>query len=238
MGKKIDLRKLMRILSVSSIVLLLLTGALLLTREHWKQMLQDNATANVMHYIESGYANLRITQPPPEIEGEDYDFEAMEAYEELTGRRFASPEEIEAAQQEAEGHNLMAKGVLTIPTIDLKLPILNGTTKVDLRYGAGWFIESAELGQPGNCLIFGHRMKAYGKLFNRLDEMKVGDTVDVADMETNLYTYTVVEISELEPKDVFKEVYKRMDGRYLSLITCTPVGVGSHRLIIWCEILD
>ena len=57
-----------------------------------------------------------------------------------------------------------------------------------LRGGAGWLPSSAEMGAPGNCVIFGHRMKKYGRHFNRLDELEAGDEINLSAGDGDVYT--------------------------------------------------
>jgi LPXTG-site transpeptidase (sortase) family protein len=217
-------------------MLAMVLAGLFLSRDHWKARISEQASQDLLMQIENGKSEIVLTSLAPEIDGENEDWVAIEGLEKLLGVDFDRPEELTEAQELAQQKKLTAKGKLEIPKISLNLPVLEGTGKVGLRYGAGWFAMSAEPGQPGNCLLFGHRMKARGRLFNRLNELVRGDTVYIADMDAQLYTYTVVDKIEVLPENLFEELYKHTDGRYLSLITCTPQGVGSHRLIILCEI--
>lgn len=223
---------------LTSVFALLFVSAigLLLTKNHWKDQISEQASQAVLEAIESGNYSITLSALAPEIEGEETDWLALEGLEKILGQQFSRTEELDEAQQLAAGKKLEAAGTLEIPGIGLKLPVMKGTGKVALRYGAGWFEASAQPGQPGNCLIFGHRMRADGRLFNKLDKMGIGDLVNIADMDAQLYTYTVVDVIEVLPQDLFDELYKHTDGRYLSLITCTPQGEGTHRLIVLCEI--
>jgi len=77
----------------------------------------------------------------------------------------------------AEKLTLTALGTIKIDKINLRIPLWEGAGIIPLRYGAGVLEKSARPGQDGNCVILGHRMKTYGSLFNRLDEIAVGDSV-------------------------------------------------------------
>ncbi len=237
-GSKALVDKCIRTMGIASIVLVLVAAGLLLSMDFWKMRASERASKEVIADIERGVSEIKLTALAPEIEGEDEDWLAMQGLEELLGQQFQSPEELEKAQKLADANSLTAIGTLEIPKISLKLPVLQGTTKIGLRYGAGWFSGSAKPGQQGNCMMFGHRMKAKGRMFNRLNEMAPGDVVNLADMQAQLYVYKVVEVIQVLPKDLFPELFKHTSGRYLSLITCTPLGVGSHRLIILCEMVD
>ena len=85
----------------------------------------------------------------------------------------------------SDGHNtsdgssrrLRAYGTIVIPSIDCELPLWDGAGKVELRYGAGRMPGSSEAGAQGNLVIFGHRMRRYGSIFNRLGEVSIGDSI-------------------------------------------------------------
>lgn len=80
----------------------------------------------------------------------------------------------------------------------------------------------------------GHRMKAYGSLFNRLGEMKLGDEIKIIVEDGTSYIYVVDEILEkLNPSELPTVIEPDIDdGKRVTLVTCTPTGVGSHRLIV------
>ena len=99
--------------------------------------------------------------------------------------------------------------------------------------GAGWLPSSAEMGAPGNCVIFGHRMKKYGRHFNRLDELEAGDEINLSAGDGDVYTYTVTGKETIEPEELFNALSSHNDGYSLTLVTCTPVGKGTHRLLIY-----
>lgn len=230
-----SLDRAVRVLFVISVILILALGVLLITKEYWLSRMQQQETNLVIDAIEGGNAEITITSLLPEVEGEEQDLLALEGLEELLGIKFADPEDLEEAEGIAGTHKLKAIGVIEIPRISLKLPVMESTSKAGLRYGAGWFLTSAKPGQAGTSLMFGHRMKSKGRLFNRLGELEEGDAVEVSDIEGSRYSYTVTKRIEVEPKKLFEELYKKTDGRNLALITCTPIGVGSRRMIVWCE---
>ena len=65
-------------------------------------------------------------------------------------------------------------GIMEIDKIDLKLPVLNGTSEAILRIGAGFLEGTTAIGEPGNTVLTAHRSHTYGRFFNRLDELEVG----------------------------------------------------------------
>lgn len=73
------------------------------------------------------------------------------------------------------------------------------------------------------------RYYVFGKYFNRLGEVTPGDVIEL-ETKDNIYEYEVVSIEVVEPEDV--SVLDYAEGKNLTLITCTPFMVGTHRLIV------
>lgn len=121
-------------------------------------------------------------------------------------------------------------GMLIIEKIDLNLPILNKTTKDNLSKALTTIEPERKPGQIGNLAIAGHRSHAYGKNFNRLNEIIEGDVIQVNDGKET-YTYTVTEIIIVKPEDIWV-----LDGdgesKEITLVTCHPLKNPTHRLII------
>ncbi len=119
--------------------------------------------------------------------------------------------------------------LLRIPKIDLEEAVKEGSTKSVLSSALGHVEDTAFPGENGNCCIAGHRNYVFGKYFNRLEEVTFGDIIEIETMD-NTYMYEVDSIEVVEPEDV--SVLEYTDGKNLTLITCTPFMIGSHRLIV------
>ncbi len=121
-------------------------------------------------------------------------------------------------------------GTIKISKIKVNIPVVEGVAAENLRVGAGHIPGTAGIGEIGNCALAGHRNYTFGRYFNRLDEMGEGDEI-VITTKKGTFTYTVYEKLVVKPTDV--SVLKRNGSdRILTLITCTPIYVASHRLII------
>lgn len=120
-------------------------------------------------------------------------------------------------------------GVLSIPQIDLCVAIGEGVDKETLKYSVGHFKETAMPGEIGNVCIIGHRSYTYGEFFNRLNEIEINDDM-IIEYEGNKYKYKVTEITVVKPEEV--SVLDQTEDEEITLITCTPIHVGSHRLIV------
>lgn len=144
-----------------------------------------------------------------------------------TSENYASPA--------GNSRRLRAYGTIVIPSIGCELPLWDGAGKFELRYGAGRMPGSSEAGAPGNLVIFGHRMRRYGSIFNRLGEVSIGDSI-VIERAEQAFTYTVDAIDTVEPSSLSAYIGMEKEGDpgscRITLITCTPIGVGSHRLVI------
>jgi len=123
---------------------------------------------------------------------------------------------------------------IEIPAIGVKLPVLEGATLENMKSAAAHMTETAPLGQIGNAAIAAHRARTKGRLFNRLDEVKVGDEI-VIRTAGDRYVYNVYRVVIVEPTDV-SVLNKNGDDRILTLISCDPVVNATHRLIVQAKL--
>lgn len=123
-------------------------------------------------------------------------------------------------------------GYIEIPTIKLSLPIYHGTKDSVLQIAAG-HIEWSSLptgGASTHCVLSGHRGLPSAKLFTNLDQLVAGDSFVIRVLD-EVMTYEVDQILIVEPEDVSALTIE--DGKDLcTLVTCTPYGVNSHRLLV------
>lgn len=140
-----------------------------------------------------------------------------------------SQDETAAASENGEFDNEETLCLLRIHKIKLEEAVNEGSTKGVLSSALGHVEKTAMPGENGNCCIAGHRNYVFGKYFNRLDEVTTGDVIEL-ETKDNLYTYEVISKEVVEPEEV--SVLDYADGKNLTLITCTPFMVGTHRLIV------
>jgi len=123
-------------------------------------------------------------------------------------------------------------GYVEIPSIDVHLPIYHGTEDTVLQVAIG-HIEWTSLpagGESTHCVISGHRGLPSARLFTDLDQLTVGDhfMLNVLD---EVLTYEVDQILIVEPHET--EELLIQEGKDLcTLVTCTPYGINSHRLLV------
>lgn len=123
-------------------------------------------------------------------------------------------------------------GYITIPKINVKIPILHGTAEDTLQNAVG-HLEGSSIpvgGSGSHCVLTGHTGLVHAKLFTDLIELKEGDTFYLHILN-KILAYQVDQIKVIEPDNT--EDMKRIPNEdYCTLITCTPYGVNSHRLLV------
>ena len=124
---------------------------------------------------------------------------------------------------------------LSIPKIHLEWIVVQGIAYHDLKKGPGHFPETPMPGQLGNSAIAGHRT-TYGAPFFDLDKLVPGDLIEITTFVGH-YTYKVTGSEVVRPEQT--SVIRTVDHTKanLTLSTCTPVSVSSHRLIIHAELV-
>ncbi len=123
-------------------------------------------------------------------------------------------------------------GYISIPSINVSLPIYHGTDETVLQIAAGHLAGSSlPVGGKGtHSIISGHRGLPSAKLFTDLDKLVVGDTFVISILNENI-TYRVDQIKVVLPEDT-SELAISKDNDYCTLVTCTPYGINTHRMLV------
>lgn len=212
------------------LLLVLLTGLSLLLyptfSDYWNSFHQSRAIASYTAQVE-------------EMDPADYEamWNAAAEYNQRlladTGDRYrmteAEEEEYESLL-DVTGTGVM--GYVEIPKLKTSLPIYHGTDAAVLQIAIGHLAGSSlPVGGEGtHCVLTGHRGLPSAKLFTNLDEMVEGDTFSLHVLDQTL-TYEVDQIRVVEPQELDDlEIEEGKD--YCTLVTCTPYGVNSHRLLV------
>lgn len=208
--------------------LIILAGILLILYPKTNEWYNDWQQEKLLKEAEMAYSEI-APSPEPEL---------TKRYAEVTqllAEESAAEEEAQPVKAEPEvqvGGKVTA--IIGIDKIDLKLPVLEGATKANMKHAAAHMTETAPLGEVGNAAIAAHRSRTAGRLFNRLDEVAVGDMISVK-TGSEEYQYEVYDISIVEPTDI-----SVLDGndkdKILTLITCDPLVNPTHRLIIHAKL--
>lgn len=123
-------------------------------------------------------------------------------------------------------------GTIVIPAINVKLPIYHGTSEKILEKGIG-HLEGSSLplgGENTHTVLTGHTGLSNAKLFTDLSEMKEGEFFFLNILGEQL-VYQINQIRIVLPTDL-EELYIKKGKDYCTLVTCTPYGVNTHRLLV------
>lgn len=129
---------------------------------------------------------------------------------------------------------IKAIGQIIIDKIGLTMPIADRAESTQLRVAIGLLGGSSMPGTPGNTILLGHRMYTYGRHFNRLDEVVAGDTVVIITKDRKL-TYRVDRQEVILPAALRPTLSVVTTEKQLILVTCTPVKIASHRLLVYAK---
>lgn len=176
--------------------------------------------------------NQRLAQTGQTVIGEAHDPFASES-----GGSKTSDEDDSLAAKDQEYQSLLdtgegVMGSVRIPKISVNLPIYHGTSEDALRRGVGHLYGTSlpAGGKNSHTVLTGHRGLVNAELFTRLDELRKGDYIYVDVMGETL-GYKVDRISVIKPDEVSKLKVEPGKDR-ITLMTCTPYGVNTHRLLV------
>ena len=124
-------------------------------------------------------------------------------------------------------------GYISIPSLDLNLPIYHSTDEEVLEKGVGHLYHTSLPvgGQSTNCVLSAHCGLPNAELFTHLDKLKNGNTFTIQ-VYNETYTYEVYDKAVVDPEDV-SSLYIQPGKDIVTLITCTPYGVNTHRLLVF-----
>lgn len=211
------------------LVLIMVIGLSLLLypsfSNYWNDLHQTKAIADYSSVIEN-------------MEEEDYSrlWDSAVSYNEsLLSRsnRYALSEEQQARyEDELNAAENGVMGYVEIPDIDVILPVYHGTSDAVLQVATG-HIEWSSLpvgGKSTHCVISGHRGLPSAKLFSDLDELEPGD-IFMINVLNEVLTYQVDQVKIVLPHET-EELMIVEEEDYFTLVTCTPYGINSHRLLV------
>lgn len=186
-------------------------------------------------------AQQEIARYTQVVEGQGNDYSSLWTAAEEYNRRLAetgtfsgsvgAEETLEVSQLlNPLGTGMM--GYVDIPKINVHLPIYQGTQESALQAGAGFWIGTSlpTGGESTHCVLTAHNGLVRAKMFTDLDQLEIGDTFSLSVLDRVL-TYEVDQILVVEPDDL--EPLQIVDGEdFVTLYTCTPYGVNTHRLLV------
>ncbi|MGM9590617.1 MAG: class C sortase [Faecousia sp.] len=211
------------------LVLILLAGLSLLlypsVSDYWNSLHQTRAIASYAEQVAS-------------LDNDTYDqlWEDARAYNQsLLGRNnvyLLSEEQKADYERLLDVSGLGIMGYIEIPNIDVSLPIYHGTEESVLQIAVG-HLDWTSLpvgGESTHCVLSGHRGLPSAKLFTNLDKLVERDVFMLRVLDEVL-TYEIDQILIVEPQET--DALHIVEGEdYCTLVTCTPYGVNTHRLLV------
>ena len=128
-------------------------------------------------------------------------------------------------------------GYITIPAIDIKLPIYNGASKENMAKGAAYLAHTSLPvgGENTNCVIAAHTRYKSIYMFKRITELNVGDKIYITNFWETL-VYQVVETKVIDPNDSQK-IYIKANRSLITLSTCHPYPDNYQRYLVYAELV-
>ena len=194
----------------------------------------------VSDYVNQKNQSRAVASYSEEVENlSDVDYQAYFDAADDYNRRLAEtpdafyrPEEVSGYTDTLDVSGTGIMGYITIPKIGVELPVYHGTSDGVLQVAAG-HLEGSSLpvgGAGTHAVISAHRGLPSAKLFTNLDELEAGDTFTITVLDRVL-TYEVDQISIVLPTET--DLLQPVEGKdYVTLMTCTPYGINTHRLLV------
>ncbi|MGK0469037.1 MAG: sortase A [Clostridium sp.] len=146
-----------------------------------------------------------------------------------TDASLGASENIDVTNKKSSDNKTGTIGIISIPKIDVNVALSEGIGTEILKYAVGHFTETPMPGEQGNSCFAGHRSYTYNQYFNRLDEVNIGDIIIVT-TKGGEFEYEVYESKVVEPEEI--SVLDNTEGAEITLVTCTPIRVATHRLVV------
>lgn len=210
------------------LVLMLFVGVCVLlypsVSQYWNTKTQSRAVVNYREILAA-------------IKPEDYDkyFEQADRYNQELSALSAPLVNYGTLQEYEQILNIAGNGVMgyvSIPKLGVELPLHHGISAEVLNVACG-HLEGTSLpvgGENTHSVLSAHRGLPHAKLFTELDKMEIGDTFTITVLNRTV-TYQVDQIKVVRPDQV--EDIQIVPGEDLcTLLTCTPYGINSHRLLV------
>lgn len=214
------------------IILLVLVGVMLLAYPHVSQRLADRDQSYVVQNYDDTLAKMTEKQMQEE----------WERAREYNGTLFTSVlyDPFASGQEDMDAEylsllNIAGDGMMChvkIPKISIDLPVFHGVSADTLEKGIGHLEGSAlPVGGDGtHAVLTGHTGLGSAKLFTDLEELTIGDEFYIYTLD-QILAYRVDSILVVEPTET--EALLSVPGKdYVTLVTCTPYGLNSHRLLV------
>ena len=192
--------------------------------QYWNSKTQTRAVENYQALLDS-------------LKEEDYTafFQEAEAYNETLFKLEDHLVDYRYLEGYDEILNISGNGIMgyvSIPKLGVELPVYHGISAEVLNIACG-HLEGTSLpvgGTNTHCVLSAHRGLPHAKLFTELDKMELGDTFTITVLDRTV-TYQVDQIKVVRPHEI--DDVRIIEGAdHCTLLTCTPYGINSHRLLV------
>ncbi len=139
------------------------------------------------------------------------------------------------SEKQLQGKEML--GVLWIPKVECRLPIFRGTEEAVLEEGAGLLEGSSEIGTGTDVhtVLCAHSGLPQMYAFDQIDALEKGDFIYIVNHQYIL-VYTVTTQSTVLPEEVHLLLQPSQFANEITLLTCTPYGINTHRLLVQAEL--
>ncbi len=199
------------------------------TDEELEEMWEEAYAYNEAH----GESNIYADEFNDAFEEEEQDLDSEWADEVYPSEHMENSEYWKVLNPNGDG----IMGYISIPKINIDIPIYHGTPETILKYGAGHMCGSnLPIGGEGNhAVLAAHRGLPSAKLFSDLNKLEEGDAFYLSILDET-FAYEVDQILpmvEMDDADTLFNATTNVEGEdYVTLFTCTPYGVNTHRLLV------
>lgn len=128
-------------------------------------------------------------------------------------------------------------GMIQIDSVNINLPLLKGAGYVPLRYGAGWYEDSAEIGSTGRATILGHSAYTNDRFFSKLKNTKVGQLIRIV-RQDKIYEYRISNIEIIPQEQLINYLTNSDVASQIMLITCHNAPSWNQRLLVFADLVN
>lgn len=221
-----------KVFDIIRIMVLLVAFSVLLYPTVSKYLYEKNSSKVVSAYNEEAVRLSKSDKIQMQEDAKAYNQEMLRNVELLDPFSTAKKEVNARYESLLKVNDAGMMGYIRIPAIEVELPIYHGTKEKSLQSGVGHF-EGTSLpvgGESTHAVLTGHRGLPTKKLFTEMDELKEGDVFYIKVLGDTL-AYQIDQILTVLPEDT-KELSIVSGKDYVTLVTCTPYAINTHRLLV------
>jgi sortase A len=215
--------------------LIILIGIAVLVYPSLSEYLSQKNSSRAVSVYDDSVSRMETEEKQKMLEAaREYNRQLVESagYEKPRIDEHGNPVSLDSYEDILDVNGLGMMGYIAIPLLNETIPIYHGTDESVLQTGVGHLKNTSFPvgGASTHAVLSGHRGLPTASLFTDLDAMQEGDRFYIKVLDETL-CYTVDRIVTVLPEET-QELAIQPDGDYVTLVTCTPYGVNSHRLLV------